>query len=231
MKTIFLFIFTFFLFESAPVFAYRSLSLDGDNRDYKCGFPNALFKTIKNKENLVSAISNLNFSPDCLDPDQKRFIENTDNAVSGILFGLSGSISKSLGIEGGAELVLTIYDRHTIMAGLVKYAGGGVYVSLPFGASPVYGVLHGDCNSIEKYLGNFHTFSLLGFNKSFGAKNELQDLELSKCDASSNTDGFSMSIVGYSVTKYKQASEFILLKGERVEQLIEFVDQYHPVLK
>jgi hypothetical protein len=40
-----------------------------------------------------------------------------------------------------------------------------------------------------------------------------------------------MSIVGYSVTKYKQASEFILLKGERVEQLIEFVDQYHPVLK
>ena len=111
------------LFLSTPVFAFRTLILEGDNRDFKCNYQNVLLKSMKNNSELVTSLNNLNFSPECLNPDQKRFIEKSHRSIKGFTFGMNGSLSKNLGLEGGMELVFTIYNRHTLMAGLVKYSG------------------------------------------------------------------------------------------------------------
>jgi hypothetical protein len=132
-------------------------------------------------------------------------------------------------MEGGIELVLLVSDEQTLMAGLVHYEGGGASVSLPVGASITKGAIHGECRSIENYLGNFQTFSFLGMNKSFGTAEELTHPHRTHCDSSSNTVGASMSLLGYSMTHYSAASQFYLLRGERVEELIEFITRYHPL--
>ena len=217
------------LFWAITGSAYQTVTLDGDNRDYSCSFRTTLIKSIEHPHRFKDYLKNLNLSPDCLDQDQRRFIIKTARKIRGITFGTHASVSKVVSVEGGLELVLVIIDDQTMMAGLVHYEGGGASVSLPVGASITKGVLHGECRSVESYLGNFQTFSLLGMNKSFGTAEELRHPHRTHCDASSNTVGASMSVIGYSMTHYSAASKFYLLKGERVEEMIEFITRYHPL--
>lgn len=227
MKTLFKIIFMLAL--TTPAYAYRTFTLSGDNRDFKCGYRKTLTESMINKKNFLPSILNLNLSPECLTKEQRQFIQRTEQPVRGIMYGVDGSASKGLEIEGGMELVITAYDRHTLMVGLVKYKGGGASVGLPIGASITTGILHGNCNTIDKYLGHFQNFSVIGINKSFGTENEITNFELTRCNSSSNTVGLSMSLLGYSMTSYEAASQFILLKGARAEELIEFIDRYHPI--
>lgn len=209
--------------------AYKTITLDGDNRDYKCNYRSTLLKGVASPSLLPKLIENLNLSVDCLASDQRHFIINSDLSIRGITFGTHASVSKVVSIEGGAELVITIFDNQTLMIGLVRYKGGGASVSLPIGASITKGALHGECKTIDNYLGNYQTFSLLGMNKSYGTANEIRNPHRTFCDSSSNTLGASMSLLGYSMTNYKRGSEFFYLKGHRVEELIEFITRYHPL--
>ncbi|MFA6238073.1 MAG: hypothetical protein WC635_12140 [Bacteriovorax sp.] len=227
MAKLFQVILAFFLFSATAFASARVIYLTGDNRDYTCGYRNIVLQAIKGQKIFRSLVQALNLSPECLNSDQKRFIERTDNKIRGITFGISGGVSKIIGADAGIELVITIVDRNTLMAGIVSYKGGGASVSLPVGISITTGVLHGDCKTIENYLGHFHNFSLLGFNKSFGTTGEI--FHRTKCDSSSNTDGFSMALLGYSVSNYRARSEFIMIRGERAEEFIQYIDQFHPI--
>lgn len=209
-------------------FAEKTITLHGNNRDFNCHYRSLVKNTSLNPKNFVAELSKINFSPECLNSDLKHFIETTDNDISGFFYGVTASGTKGINIEVGLELVITVFDRHTLMAGLVKYGGGGVGIGLPLGASITTGALHGDCKKIDDYLGNFHNFSFLGLNKSFGST-DMTHFKLTNCNASSNTDGLSMTLIGYSVSNYLPASEFVFIKGERVEELINFINLYHPI--
>jgi hypothetical protein len=217
-----------FIFSS-QLFATQTILLEGDNRDYKCSYRSTLLQGMKSPREFVKRINTLNLSVDCLAKDQRHFIVRTSKKVRGVTFGTHAAASKVVSVEGGMELVITIYDEETLMIGLVSYEGGGASVSLPVGASITKGALHGTCKTVYDYLGNFQTFSVLGMNKSYGTANELTHPHRTHCDSSSNTIGASMSVVGYAMTHYQQASQFYYLRGERVEELIEYITRYHPL--
>ncbi len=218
------------IFNSFSVWSYETITLDGDNRDYKCKFRSVLLKGISSPAKLPELIKTLNLSTNCLSDDQRHFVESSNLSIRGLTFGTHASVSNVVSVEGGAELVITVHDNKTLMVGLVNYEGGGASVSLPVGASITKGAIHGKCKSIENYLGNFQTFSLFGVNKSFGTVDEVsRNPKRTYCDSSSNTVGASLALVGYSMTHYHKASPFYLLKGERVEELIEFITRYHPI--
>lgn len=207
----------FFILTSA--YASPVLFLDGDNANFNCNFRSS----VTTREKIESAIHKMNFSLDCLNEDQIRFIKKGKENITGITFGVNGAIAKGIGVDAGSELVVMVYDDHTLMVGLVDFYGGGAGVGLPLGASITTGVIHGECNTIDQYLGNFQNFSFLGLNKSFGTADELKKIYMTKCNASSNTDGLSMSLLGYTMTRYQKASEFFMVKGERVKELIKFI--------
>lgn len=214
---------------TGQLFANQTILLEGDNRDYKCAYRTTLLKGVKSPQEFRKRIDQLNLSVDCLANDQRRFIISSKRNIKGITFGTHAAVSKVVSVEGGLELVITIVDEQTLMIGLVSYEGGGASVSLPVGASITKGVLHGSCQTVYDYLGNFQTFSFLGMNKSYGTENELTHPHRTHCDSSSNTVGASMAVVGYTMTHYQKASQFYYLRGERVEELIEFITRYHPL--
>ncbi len=219
----------FLLLISIHGWAYQLVQLNGDNRDYACGFRQILAKEAAHPEKFIDYLQELNLSVDCLSKDQRRFIVESKLPIRGVTFGVHTSASKVISVEGGDEFVITVYDEHTLMVGVVSYVGGGASLSLPVGVSITRGAIHGNCRTLDNYLGNFHNFSLLGMNKSFGTADEFTDPHRTHCDASSNTVGASMSLVGYSVTRYRKSSPFVLIQGERVEELIEFITRYHPL--
>jgi hypothetical protein len=228
MKKTYFTIILILLFVS-NLWAANTIYLPGNNSDYKCSFRPALLKTISHKENFAYELKNINFSPECLDKDQTFFINNTKKDVSGFFFGAHYATSNVLGIEGGFELVITVYDDKTLMIGVVSFAGASASISLPVGASITKGVLYGDCDNITNYLGHFQNISMAGMNASYGSKNELSNFEYTGCNSVSSTKGFSVSLLGYSVSDYQKYSNFYFLKGERVHDLIEFITRHHPL--
>lgn len=222
MKTIYFITALFFLIIS-NTWAAKPIYVDGDNSDYVCSFRSILMKNITTKSNFAKDLKEINFSPECLEKDQIHFIKNTKKNIKGIFYGIHYDVSRSIAIESGYELVITIYDEETLMVGIVSFAGAGASLGLPIGASFTKGVLYGDCENINNYLGHFQNISLVGMNASYGTQNELTSFGFTGCDSVSTTVGFSLSLIGYSMTNYKKYSKFYFLKGERVHDLIEFV--------
>lgn len=210
--------------------------LRGNNDQYKCDFRSLLIVGIRDHKNFVEDLKKVNYSPKCLDEDQIRFIRESGKDTRGVIFGTHIAASAGIGVEGGFELIMTALDEETLMVGIVSYKGAGISLGLPVGASITTGVIHGNCRSIDQYLGIFYNLSALGLNKSYGKinndgidkaeyeANEESDSEELGCNSSSNTTGLSLSLLGYSITDYKKYSPYYLLKGKRAKEMIDFIN-------
>ena len=219
----------FLILSLQSAMALKTIRLEGSNDDYKCSYRSLLLNIGQKRTQLDKRIENLNLSLDCLTSDLKHTIEYNRKHIRGITFGTHASVTKGVSFEGGVELVIMVKDQDTLMLGFVNYLGLGASIALPYGASITRGVIHGQCKDIDDYLGSFQTVSVLGMNKSIGTKGLFKGIKRTRCDGNSITLGATSSLVGVSSTKYSKMGEYYLLKGQRVEELIEFITRYHPV--
>ncbi len=210
-------------------FDNKIIVLNGDNREFECNYRKIALTTTRDLQHqtLIPLLQESSFSPECLTYEMKYQLERPylkDQKINGVAFGWNAAGAIGIGGVGGKEFVILVNGDDSIQVGVVSFYGISLDISLPIGAAITNGILYGKCNELDDYLGNFEGVTAMGVSYNEGTTGRILGIgrKQSGCNSVAFTLGASTSLLGASSTRYKQISDFVTIKGERVKELIEF---------
>ena len=209
----------------------KKLVLTGDNMKYKCGFSKIISSALLNNGDITEALKKTNFDPCCMPTITRSQLSLQEEKINGISVGATLGVHPTIGgASVGTEFVMIQTGPNSVEVGVVAFKGLGLGLGLKLGVSTVQGILSGECNKLNDYLGYFANIEVGGVVRNIGLKDiGVSDIfnrnNASLCNSNSMVLGSGTVLVGTSMTHFKKVSDFVSLKGPRLKNVLKLFNE------